>query len=187
MEMDRSTVTLMDEAGRSLTCYVEVSVPIDQEEYALLNPVDYPVDIFSWVVNEEDEEIIQPIEDDEVSKIFATAQAVLAEQNLKLKRSALSLTVEGDLPDIDEEEILILEMEDGDPEAEQEEYQLLATFFEEEQEYSIYTPIDPVLFVVRLRDNLQPELLSPEEFQALQPKLQPLLEERLMDDIEDIE
>ncbi|NJK28971.1 MAG: DUF3727 domain-containing protein [Acaryochloris sp. RU_4_1] len=187
MEIDRSTVTLMDEAGRSLTCYVEVSVPIDQEEYALLNPVDYPVDIFSWVVNEEDEEIIQPIEDEEVSKIFATAQAVLAEQNLKLKRSALSLTVEGDLPDIDEEEILILEMEEGDPTTEQEEYQLLATFFEEEQEYSIYTPIDPVLFVVRLRDNLQPELLSPEEFQALQPKLQPLLEERLMDDIEDIE
>lgn len=184
MEMDRSTVTLMDEAGHSLTCYVEVSVPIDQEEYALLNPVDYPVDIFSWVLNEEEDEIIQPIDDEELVTIFPTAQAVLAEQNLKLKRSALSLTVEGDLPDIDEEEILILEMEEGDAITEQEEYQLLATFFEEEQEYSIYTPIDPVLFVVRLRDKMQPELLSPQEFQAIQPKLQPLLEERLKDDLD---
>ncbi|WP_299484973.1 DUF3727 domain-containing protein [Acaryochloris sp. IP29b_bin.137] len=184
MEMDRSTVTLMDEAGHSLTCYVEVSVPIDQEEYALLNPVDYPVDVFSWVLNEDEDEIIQPIDDDELVKIFPTAQAVLAEQNLKLKRSALSLTVEGDLPDIDEEEILILEMEEGDSLTEQEEYQLLATFFEEEQEYSIYTPIDPVLFVVRLRDKMQPELLSPKEFQSLQPKLQPLLEERLKEDLD---
>lgn len=184
MEMDRSTVTLMDEAGHSLTCYVEVSVPIDDEEYALLNPVDYPVDIFSWVVNEADDEIIQPVEDEELLRIFPTAQAVLAEQNLKLRRSALSLTVEGDLPDIDEEEILILEMEEGDSITEQEEYQLLATFFEEEQEYSIYTPIDPVLFVVRLRDKMQPELLSPQEFQALQPRLQPLLEERLKEDLD---
>ncbi|WP_299415682.1 DUF3727 domain-containing protein [Acaryochloris sp. IP29b_bin.148] len=184
MEMDRSTVTLMDEAGHSLTCYVEVSVPIDQEEYALLNPVDYPVDIFGWVVSQGEDEIIQPVEEKELAKIFPTAQAVLSEQNLKLKRSALSLTVEGDLPDIDEEEILILEMEDGDSITEQEEYQLLATFFEEEQEYSIYTPIDPVLFVVRLRENMQPELLSPEEFRTLQPKLQPLLEERLMDDLD---
>lgn len=184
MEMDRSTVTLMDESGHSLTCYVEVSVPIDDEEYALLNPVDYPVDIFGWVVGDDDEEVIQPVEEEELGQIFATAQAVLAEQNLKLRRSALSLTVEGDLPDIDEEEILILEMEEGDSVTEQEEYQLLATFFDQEQEYSIYTPIDPVLFVVRLRENMQPELLSPEEFQALQPKLQPLLEERLMDDVE---
>lgn len=128
MEMDRSTVTLMDEAGRSLTCYVEVSVPIDQEEYALLNPVDYPVDIFGWVVTDEEDEIVQPVEEQELAKIFPTAQAVLSEQNLKLKRSALSLTVEGDLPDIDEEEILVLEMEEGDEISEQEEYQLLATF-----------------------------------------------------------
>lgn len=184
MEMDRSTVTLMDEAGHSLTCYVEISVPIDQEEYALLNPVDYPVDIFSWIVNQEEDEIIQPVDNDELVKVFPTAQAVLAEQNLKLKRSAFSLTVEGDLPDFEEEEILILEMDEEEEIAEQEEYQLLATFFEEEQEYSIYTPIDPVLFIVRLRENMQPELLTPQEFQALQPKLQPLLEERLMDDLD---
>lgn len=184
MEMNRSTVTLMDEAGRSLTCYVEVSVPIDDHEYALLNPVDYPVDIFGWKMDDDEEEIIQPIEEEELGEIFPTAQAVLAEQNLKLKRSALSLTVEGDLPEVDEEEILVLEMEEDDTLTEQDEYQLLATFFHQEQEYSIYTPIDPVLFVVRLRDNMQPELLSPQEFQAIQPKLQPLLEERLMDELD---
>lgn len=184
MDMDGPTINLTDEAGRSLTCYIELSIPVEEEEYALLNPVDYPVDIFTWVDNSSDEEILVPVEESELNEVFATAQAVLAEQNLKLKHTALSLTVEGDLPDVQEDDILVLEIEEDGGSSEQDEYQLLATFFHEEQEYAIYTPIDPVLFVVRLKDRDQPELLSPEEFQALQPKLQPLLEEHLFEDDE---
>jgi hypothetical protein len=184
MDMDGPTINLTDEAGRSLTCYIELSIPVEEEEYALLNPVDYPVDIFTWVDNSSDEEVLVPVEESELNEVFATAQAVLAEQNLKLKHTALSLTVEGDLPDVQEDDILVLEIEEDSGSSEQDEYQLLATFFHEEQEYAIYTPIDPVLFVVRLKDHDQPELLSPEEFQALQPKLQPLLEEHLFEDDE---
>ena len=184
MDMDGPTINLTDEAGRSLTCYIELSIPVEEEEYALLNPVDYPVDIFTWVDNSSDEEVLVPVEESELNEVFATAQAVLAEQNLKLKHTALSLTVEGDLPDVQEDDILVLEIEEDGGSSEQDEYQLLATFFHEEQEYAIYTPIDPVLFVVRLKEHDQPELLSPEEFQALQPKLQPLLEEHLFEDDE---
>ena len=185
MDIDGPTINLTDEAGRSLTCYIELSVPVEEEEYALLNPVDYPVDIFAWVVNSMGEEVLMPVEESELGEVFATAQAVLAEQNLKLKRTALSLTVEGDLPDVQEDDILVLEIEeDGGNPSEQDEYQLLATFFHEEQEYAIYTPIDPVLFVVRLKGPDQPELLSPEEFQAIQPKLQPLLENHLFEEDE---
>ncbi|HEY9824009.1 MAG TPA: DUF3727 domain-containing protein [Stenomitos sp.] len=197
MELEGPTITLSDEAGRSLLCYVELSVDIDGEEYALVNPVDYPVEIFAWVPTEDgltdnaeadedegEEETLMPVEDAELSEIFATAQAVLSEQNLKLKRSALSLTVEGDLPEVDEEDILVLEVEEAGLGKEQEEYQLLATFFHEEQEYAIYTPIDPVFFVVRLQDNQKPQLLSPEEFQAIQPKLQPYFEEHLFEELE---
>lgn len=197
MELEGPTITLSDEAGRSLLCYVELSVDIDGEEYALVNPVDYPVEIFAWVPTEDgltgdaetdedegEEETLMPVEDAELSEIFATAQAVLSEQNLKLKRSALSLTVEGDLPEVDEEDILVLEVEEAGLGKEQEEYQLLATFFHEEQEYAIYTPIDPVFFVVRLQDDQKPQLLSPEEFQAIQPKLQPYFEEHLFEELE---
>ncbi len=191
MELEGPTVSLMDEAGRSLLCYVELSVEIDGESYGLLNPVDYPVDIFAWVNNpdddaseDEEEEILMPIEDAELSEVFATAQAVLSEQNLKLKRSALSLTVEGDLPDVQEDDILVLEVEEAGLSSGQEEYQLLASFFCEEREYAIYTPIDPVLFVARIKDDDSPQLLSPEEFQALQPKLQPYLEEHLFEEME---
>jgi hypothetical protein len=195
MELEGPTITLSDEAGRSLLCYIELSVDVDGEEYALVNPVDYPIDIFAWVASEEteegetdeedEEETLVPVEDAELNEIFSTAQAVLAEQNLKLKRTALSLTVEGDLPEVDEEELLTLEVEEsGVAGSDQEEYQLLATFFHEEQEYAIYTPIDPVLFVVRLKDGEKPQLLSPEEFQAIQPKLQPYFEEHLFEEME---
>jgi hypothetical protein len=195
MELEGPTITLSDEAGRSLLCYIELSVDVDGEEYALVNPVDYPIDIFAWVAaedtaegetdEEDEEETLVPVEDAELNEIFSTAQAVLAEQNLKLKRTALSLTVEGDLPEVDEEELLTLEVEEaGVAGSDQEEYQLLATFFHEEQEYAIYTPIDPVLFVVRLKDGQKPQLLSPEEFQAIQPKLQPYFEEHLFEEME---
>ncbi len=179
--MEGEIITLTDETGHTLRCYVEASVNIEGDGFALLSPVDSPVDIFAWVDNGKDEEILMPIEDAELSEIFATAQAVLEEQNLKLKRSALSLTVEGELPEVEEEKILAIETEDATSEEDLDEYQLLATFFHEEQEYAAYCPIEPVLFIVRVDDN-QPKLLSPEEFQRLQPKLLPFFEEHLLDD-----
>jgi hypothetical protein len=94
------------------------------------------------------------------------------------------LTAEGDLPEVEEDDVLVLEVEEAGNGSEQEEYQLLATFFHEEQEYAIYTPIDPVLFVVRLQKGKPPQLLSPEEFQAIQPKLQPYFEDHLFEEME---
>jgi uncharacterized protein YrzB (UPF0473 family) len=186
MDIEGPTITLTDEAGRELLCYIEMTVDVDGQEYALVNPVDYPVDIFVWVeTDDEEEEVLMPVEDADLNEVFATAQAVLAEQNLKLKRTGLSLTAEGDLPEVDEDDVLVLEVEEaGATDKEQEEYQLLATFFHEEQEYAIYTPIDPVLFVVRLIKGKNPELLSPEEFQVLQPSLQPFFEEHLFEEME---
>lgn len=179
--MDGEVITLTDETGHTLRCYVEAAVEIEGEEFALLCPVDAPIDIFAWVDDGQDEEILMPIEDAELNEVFATAQAVLEEQNLKLKRSALSLTVEGDLPEVQADQILAIETEDEDEDEDLDEYQLLATFFHEEQEYAAYSPIDPVLFIVRL-DNNQPKLLSPEEFKRLQPKLLPFFEAHLLDD-----
>jgi hypothetical protein len=184
MEMEGDTITLTDEAGRSLVCQMEMSVTLGDASYALLSPADYPVDIFAWMETDQDEEMLVPLEESELGDVFATAEAVLAEQNLKLQRSALSLTAAGDLPDVDEEQLLVLELEGAGETDEPDEYQLLATFYHDEQEYAIYTPIEPVLFVVRLRKDDQPELLSPEEFKAIQPQLQPLFEEQMIDDID---
>ena len=175
-----SSVTLTDETGRSLTCYIERSLFVEDQEYVLLLPVDSAIEIFAWQTDGEDEEAI-PLEDDAaIDKVFATAEAVLAEQNLILKRTAFSLTVEGELPPVEDTELFTLEMEEEGTELEPEQLQLLASFYDEEQEYAIYTPLDPLLFFARLSESGKPELLSPEEFR----KVQPLLEEQLFDELE---
>lgn len=175
------TVTLTDEAGKSLECYIERSLFVEEQEYLLLLPVDAAIEIFVWQGEDDEEEAI-PVDDDAtIEEIFETAAAVLAEQNLILKRTAFALTVAGDLPPVEESELFTLEIEDEASDLEPERLQLLASFYVEEQEYSIYTPLDPLLFFARVNSSGQPQLLSPEEFQ----KLQPLLAEQLFDELEE--
>ena len=175
-----ASVTLTDEAGRALACYIERSLFVEEQEYVLLLPVDSAIEIFAWQSDGDEEEAI-PVEDEAtINQIFATAEAVLAEQNLILKRTAFSLTVEGELPPVEETELFTLEIEEEGTELEPEQLQLLASFYYEDQEYAIYTPLDPLLFFARLSGSGQPELLSPEEFR----KVQPLLEEQLFDELE---
>ncbi|NEP01691.1 MAG: DUF3727 domain-containing protein [Symploca sp. SIO2E9] len=178
---DVSITTLTDESGRSINCYIEKDLEVDGSQYLLLLPVDSPVAIVAWDDDGEDEELAQAtlIEDEtEIDWIFSDAKAVLAEQNLTLNRSAFTLTVAGQLPEVDEEEILTVEIEDS-MEGNSEEFQLLASFYHQQQEYGIYAPLDPLLFFAHRNRQGQVELLSPEEFQKLRPLLEDLLFEEL--------
>jgi uncharacterized protein YrzB (UPF0473 family) len=164
-QMDAPTLTLTDENGRSLTCYVEHSLEVDDQEYVLLLPVDSPVEIFAWEGDGDEEEAIPLEEDAEIDAVFSIAKAVLEEQNLVLKRTAVTLTVEGELPDLPEEDGI-----EADEEGE-EELQLVASFYNEEQEYAVYAPLDPFLILARLDEQGQPQLLSPEELEKIEPML----------------
>jgi hypothetical protein len=177
-----SSVILTDEAGRSLSCYIEHSLEVEGREYLLLLPVDSPVEIVAWDETEDEDEADATLieDDDEIDAIFSDAQAVLAEQNLSLKRTAYTLTVEGELPAVEEDDILTIEIEEDEVELEPEQFQLLASFYHEDQEYGIYTPLDPLLFFAQRNKSGQPELLSPEEFK----RVQPLLEELLFNELE---
>lgn len=179
-QSNNSEVTLTDETGRQLNCYIEHSLEVEDTEYFLLLPVDAPVEIVAWDDEEEGDATL--IEDDEeIDLIFSDAQAVLAEQNLTLKRTAFALTVAGELPPVDEDEILTIEIED-ELALEPEQFQLLASFYHEEHEYGIYTPLDPLLFFAKQTSSGKLELLSPEEFKKVQPFLEELLFEELDDE-----
>ncbi|MFB2982239.1 DUF3727 domain-containing protein [Microseira sp. BLCC-F43] len=170
------TVILKDETGRELTCYVEQSLEAEAKEYVLLRPVDDTVEIFSWQADQEEEAFL--VEEEEVlDEIFPIAQAVLAEQDLTLKRSAFALTVAGDVPPPTEEDILTLEIDDEAALAplEPEQLQFLANFYHEDHEYEVFRRLDPLLLFARRNNAGQLELLSPEEFQ----RVQPMLEEQL--------
>lgn len=179
---NEESVTLTDEVGRSLTCNIEYSMNLEGQEYALLLPIDSPVEIFTWQGDDTDEAAI-PVEDEtEIDKIFDTARVVLQEQNLTLRRTAVTLTVVGELPEFPDEDDMASDA-DPDEESEFEELMWLTSFYHEEQEYAIYTPLDPFFILARMNDDGKPELLSEEEFQRLEPML-PMLEDQFFDELD---
>jgi Protein of unknown function (DUF3727)/Protein of unknown function (DUF1292) len=176
---DAELVSLTDEAGRKLPCYVERELELDGKTYLLLLPVDAPIEIFAWNEDDEVAELVAVEEDDEINQIFADAHAVLSEQNLTLKRTAFTLSAVGELPPLDPMEVVTIELDEADDKLEPEEFQILARFYNEEQEYAICTPVDPLLFFGSADENNLVTLLSEKESEQLQP----LLEDMLLDEI----
>ncbi|QUS59822.1 DUF3727 domain-containing protein [Synechocystis sp. PCC 7339] len=182
-EPDESdSITLYDEAGRALDCYVENSLEEEEAQYLLLMPVDIPVVIIAWEDDDEETEDAEAIlleDQEEISRIFADAKAVLAELDLSLKYTAYTLTVSGELPPIEDEDILTLEIEGNDAaaEMEEEELQFLASFYHEEERYSIYTPLAPLLFLAKAVSETEIELVHPDN-----DELKHILEELLFED-----
>jgi hypothetical protein len=193
MEDNMPTLTLTDEAGRSLLCYVERSLNVKGTDYVLLLPVDAPIEIFAWTADEEDEdeEMLIDIEEEELEDIFPTARAVLAEHDLILQHTALTLTASGEIPEVAEDDIITLDIE-TDTEPSYEQFQQLAAFYHEEQEYVICSPLDPLLFFAQLDHAGQPELVSLEELQTLleleefkELRSQLELQAQMFEDVED--
>ena len=85
----------------------------------------------------------------------------------------------GELPPLDPTEVVTIELDEGDESLEPEEFQILARFYNKEQEYAICTPVDPLLFFGKADANGKIALLSEEEAEQLQP----MLEDMLLDEI----
>jgi Protein of unknown function (DUF3727)/Protein of unknown function (DUF1292) len=176
---DAELVSLTDEAGRELPCYIERELELDGKTYLLLLPVNAPIEIFAWDEDDDITELISVEEEEEIGRIFADAHAVLSEQNLTLKRTAFTLSAIGELPPLDPAEVVTIEIDEEDDSLEPEEFQILARFYNEEQEYAICTPVDPLLFFGRTDEQGLVSLLSEQEAEQLQP----MLEDMLLDEI----
>ena len=164
---EAKTLILNDSNDNELFCYLEQLVNIEGEEYALLTPVDTPVSLFK--INEKDEpELIDKIEKNE--QILKNADAVLQEHDLRLIRSAVTLTVSGEL-----EEPIYDELEEDHLEEDSETYELLVNFNVLEQEYGLYIPLDPFFIVGKLKDN-GATLLEDDDFDRIQPLIESELE-----------
>ena len=168
---DVPTVLVRDGDGKDLLCFLEQLIPLDGQDYALLTPVDTPVSLFR-LQDETDPEPITSIASSE--PILSVADVVLQEHDLTLVRSAVTLTVSGELDEPDPEE---LDDEDDDADDESETYELLVSFMVEQQEYGLYIPLDPFLVLARMVEG-QAELVEGEDFDRIQPRLEAELEER---------
>ena len=170
-----SVVTLTDEDDRKLDCYVEKSMDVDGAEYLLLLPVNLPIQVFVWEADEEDEDtdILVDVEEEDIDALFPSARAVLAELDLLLEQSAYTLSAVGDLPEADEEDVFSLAVgdEESDPPL-TEEFQMLANFFHDDNQYTLCTPLDPLMFFAKREADGEVNLVEPEDFQTMRSQLE---------------
>ena len=165
---DAPTLLLKDSSNDELFCYLEQIVKVEGTEYALLTPVDTPVTLFK--INEKDEPVlIEKIEKNE--QILQNADAVLQEHDLSLVRSAVTLTVSGEL----EEPVYDDLEEDEVNKDESETYELLVNFNVLNDEYGLYVPLDPFFIVAKIVEN-GAILVEDEEFDRVQPLIESELE-----------
>ena len=163
------TLLVKDSQGSELLCFLEQVVPLEGNEYALLTPVDTPVSLFQ-LIDDHDPKLIETIEKNE--PILEVADVVLQEHDLRLVRSAITLTVSGELDEPEPEEI-----EEEDIDDESETYELLVNFRVENNEYGLYIPLDPFFIVGKLEDG-EVKLVEGEEFDKIQSGIEAELEER---------
>ena len=163
------TLLVKDSQGSDLLCFLEQVVPLNGNEYALLTPVDTPVSLFQ-LIDDQDPKLIETIKKNE--PILEVADVVLQEHDLRLVRSAITLTVSGELDEPEPEEI-----EEEDIDDESETYELLVNFRVDNNEYGLYIPLDPFFIVGKLEDG-EVKLVEGEEFDKIQSGIEAELEER---------
>jgi hypothetical protein len=136
--------------------------------------VDTPVCLFR-LHGDEDPELIETL--DATEPILSVADVVLQEHDLTLIRSAVTLTVNGELDEPDPDEL------DDDDEAddESETYELLVSFLVDEVEYGLYIPLDPFFVVARINGS-EARLVEGEEFERIQPRIEAEIEDREPED-----
>lgn len=168
---DVPTVSVRDSHDRQLLCYLEQLIPLDNQDYALLTPVDTPVCLFR-MRGEDEPELIETIHASE--PILSVADVVLQEHDLVLVRSAVTLTVSGELEEPDPDDL------DDDDEAEDDTdtYELLVSFMVENGEYGLYIPLDPFFVVARMQGKSEGLVVEGEEFERIQPRIENELDER---------
>ena len=163
------TLLVKDSQGSDLLCFLEQVVPLEGNEYALLTPVDTPVSIFQ-LIDDQDPKLIETVDKNE--PILEVADIVLQEHDLRLIRSAITLTVSGELDEPEPEEI-----EEEDIDDESETYELLVNFRVDDNEYGLYIPLDPFFIVGKLEQG-EVKLVEGEEFDKIQSGIEAELEER---------
>ena len=172
---DVPTVLVRDGQGRQLLCFLEQLIPLDGHDYGLLTPVDTPVCLVRIAEDDDSEdEVIEEL--DGAEPILSVAEVVLQEHDLTLVRSAVTLTVSGELEEPDPDE-LDEELEDDDEDEDSDLYEMLIQFRAEGRDYGLFIPLDPFFVVARMQGG-EGVLVEGEEFERVQPRIEAELEER---------
>jgi hypothetical protein len=173
------TITVTDNKGRKIECVLEHAIPIDGVDYVLLTPADLPVVLVRADNGDGHDELIEDFESAE--EILTVADVCLAEHDLTLVRSAVTLTVAGKIPDKNEE-IEDDAEEDADLlEEETDLFELLIHFLCNGQKYGLYIPLDPFFIVARMTGDNEGLVLTQEEIEPIRSIIEAELDKHEQD------
>ena len=165
--------TATDDKGRKIECVLEHTIPIDGVDYVLLTPNDTPVVLVRIGEGDGDDEMLDNWEGRE--DVLAAADVCLVEHDLTLVRSAVTLTVAGELVEDEDEGI------EDDIEQEFDIYNLLIAFHHNGDEWGIYIPLDPFFVVARVTGDNEGVVIVDAEFERVQPIIEFELDRREQD------
>ncbi|GJQ14041.1 hypothetical protein GpartN1_g5832.t1 [Galdieria partita] len=173
-DVEPPVVTLLDsKLNRSLSCYVEHEFDHEGTRFVVLSPCSQPVFFASYQRDQTGDWELTPLEDEEeVERLFPSAFETLAEQDILLNRSAVTLTIDGDLESLEKDSEVEIEAE--------EDVRLVGTFMDgrTEHEYYIFANMDPFLILGKKSgDNVI--LLGNGEFDKVAPIAERKMEETL--------
>jgi hypothetical protein len=174
--------TVTDDKGRKIECVLEHTIPIDGVDYMLLTPNDTPVVLVRVGEGDGDDELLEDFEEsfESAKDVLAAADICLAEHDLTLVRSAVTLTVAGKLLPVEEEDVEDIEIED-DTTGETNLFELLIPFLCDGQEYGLYVPLDPFFVVARVTGDNEGVVVTGDEFERIQPIIEAKLDRREQD------
>jgi hypothetical protein len=178
-EDDDTAIAFVDKENNSfIECYADSIAIVNGVEYTIGSPCDHAVALCYF----DDEDQLLPVELDEdlMDEIFPLAATIVEEEfgeELSLERTPQTLTLVGELEEIDDEEE---DEDDGSFGDEQEDVEILLSFEEGGTEYCLVRLLDPVLLVGKAASDNENKcvLLTPQE----SDNVMPLLEEMFLDD-----
>lgn len=143
--------------------------------------VAYPCDAAVAICFFDDDEALVPLDvnDEAMNDLFAIASSLLEEEDLFLQRSAITLTIQGDLGD--EGEDFDEEFDDEDEEMEDEDFEteyveVLAEFEHEDTSYTVVRISNPFLLIAKEVGTDEYLLLDVEEAERISPLVEKQLE-----------
>lgn len=167
--------------GRTLPVGVQCVVPHKDKYYYVCFPMDDPV---AFVSADNDGKIAEPIEDQEViDRLFPNASAVLSETHLQLLNTPFILTL-ADFSEnvLDEDEDDVDDDNDDDDDdtntvlGDDHAVEIVAEFASEGRNYYVVRPVEEVLLVAKMVDDVNFDVLSGNELEQISPIIEDYIE-----------
>mmetsp|Transcript_15064 Transcript_15064/g.32727 ORF Transcript_15064/g.32727 Transcript_15064/m.32727 type:complete len:253 (-) Transcript_15064:227-985(-) len=172
--------------GRSIECTMLETLETETDLFASMTPVD----VAAVVATLQDNEMIEVDDPEIIEQLMPTATAVCSERGLSLLDSAVTLTISGNLQDIDEvglfegEEDLstMPELVNADEAEEDEEgAEAVLSFFHEGRKYYLMRLLEPLVLVGKQVSASTFEIPDEKEMAAVSPVLEGLMEDAMAD------